>query len=130
MSQLHRRRFAAGPASVTLILLAVLTGCTSLSPEEAQTKRDKIDVMGAATLAELLETRPDLESSFDEAPGYAIASMKLTKVPVFGGSDGAGVVIDKRTGGVDDTSSGDIELLARLAILDNCAVDLPGRLFQ
>ena len=57
MSQLHRRRFTAGPATVALILLVILSGCASLSPEEAQAKREEIDAMSEATLAELLETK-------------------------------------------------------------------------
>jgi lipid-binding SYLF domain-containing protein len=98
MSQTHRHRSTLVVAATALAMLTILGGCASLSPEEAQAKRDEIDAMSEATLTELLESRPELQSVFDESPGYAIASMKLTKVPVFGGSGGPGVVIDKETG--------------------------------
>jgi lipid-binding SYLF domain-containing protein len=97
MLQVQSHRQTARLPALMLIVLALLTGCASLSPEEAQAKREEIDQMEAATLARLLETRPELQSVFDASPGYAVGDMKLTKIPVFGGSVGPGVVVDKRT---------------------------------
>jgi hypothetical protein len=80
------------------ILLTMLSSCASLSEEEANSKRKEIDSMGDTALSRLLEIRPELQSAFEASPGYAIADMKLTKVPVFGASGGPGLVVDRRTG--------------------------------
>jgi lipid-binding SYLF domain-containing protein len=93
-----QRHTAVALRVLALVLLTALGGCASLSPEEIQAKREAIDAMSDAALARLLETRPELQSVLDESPGYAIADMKLTKVPFVGGSGGPGVVVDKRSG--------------------------------
>ncbi len=56
------------------------------------------DAMGDDAVARLIEQTPELESVFDEAVGYAVVDMRVTKVPLVGAGGGNGVVVDKRDG--------------------------------
>lgn len=80
-----------------VLLLAALAGCASLSSEEAEEKRSAIDASTEATIAQLLEQHPEVRERLEQAPGYAVADMKVTKIPWFGGGGGTGVVVDQRT---------------------------------
>ncbi len=84
--------------SVLTLVLFVLHGCAGMSPEEQQAKRAELDEMGEKTIAALLETRPEAQEALDQAVGYAVVDMAVTKIPVFGGGGGLGVIVDKRTG--------------------------------
>ena len=73
-------------------------GCASLSAEERAEATATLDVMGEDSLARLIEQTPGLKAVFDEAEGYMVVDMKVTKVPVVGAGSGKGVVVDKRDG--------------------------------
>jgi len=98
MWQRRAHESAISLTALLAVLITSLAGCASLSPEEAQAKRDEIDAMSDAALARLFDTQPELRAAFDESPGYAVADIKLTKVPFVGGSEGPGIIVDKRTG--------------------------------
>ena len=78
-------------------LSAIFTGCSSLTPEAHQEKREELDAMSDAVLVRLLEKQPEVSTVLEQSAGYAVADMSHTKVPVFGAGKGFGVVIDKRS---------------------------------
>jgi lipid-binding SYLF domain-containing protein len=80
------------------VLAAALFGCSTLSPEGAEQKRQEIDAMSDSVITRLVERRPKLQQALDDSPGYAVADMAVTKVPMVGGGGGSGVIIDKRSG--------------------------------
>ncbi len=84
---------------ISALLVALLSaGCASLSPEERADEMAALDAMGEESLTKLIEQTPDLQAVFDEAPGYMVVDMKVTKVPIVGGGGGTGVVVDGRDG--------------------------------
>jgi hypothetical protein len=84
--------------SVFALAFFLLHGCAGLSPEEQQVKRAELDEMGEKTVAALLETRPEAREALDQAVGYAVVDMKVTKIPVFGAGGGFAVIVDRRAG--------------------------------
>lgn len=78
-----------------IIATIVLTGCSTLTVEEAAQKRDELDSMAEQAVAALIEKEPGLRERIDSSKGYLIADMKLTKVPVVGAGGGEGVFIDR-----------------------------------
>jgi len=92
----------ARPKRVRLTLIAVLItalfGCNTLTPEEAQQKRQEIDAMSESALARLVDIHPEVQSQIDESPGYAVADMSVSKIPFVGAGGGSGVIVDRRSG--------------------------------
>jgi len=84
---------------IKLILLTVflLSGCSSMTLSEKDTKRKKIDSMAADTIDALTEEDFELQKQLDESLGYAVANMKVTKVPIVGAGGGEGVFVNKKT---------------------------------
>jgi hypothetical protein len=78
-----------------IIATIVLTGCSTLTVEEAAQKRDELDSMAERAVAALIEKEPGLRQQIDSSKGYLVADMKLTKVPIVGAGGGEGVFIDK-----------------------------------
>jgi hypothetical protein len=85
--------------AVSFILLSLLlvTGCSTMTTEERDSKRAELDEMASKAIAGLLEQDPGLKTKMDESLGYAVANMKLTKVPIVGAGGGEGVFFDKET---------------------------------
>jgi len=81
-----------------LILPAVLvlSGCATMTKEEADIKRAELDLMAAETIATLVEQQPELQQIIDSAEGYAVADFKLAKIPVVGAGSGKGVLVDNQ----------------------------------
>ena len=90
-------RLPAGRLIAVTSLMVVLASCATLSPEEAEQKRREIDAMSEAAITRLIESRPELKPSLDQAVGVAVADMSVTKIPVFGAGGGVGVIVDKRS---------------------------------
>jgi lipid-binding SYLF domain-containing protein len=84
-------------AGVVAFTLTLILGCATLTAEEKQAKRMELDKMGEKAVATLLETKPQVQNVFDEAAGYVVIDMKVTKIPWFGAGGGLGVVVNKRT---------------------------------
>ncbi|NCF62970.1 MAG: hypothetical protein GWP58_08975 [Gammaproteobacteria bacterium] len=83
---------------VFALVLFVLHGCASMSPEEQEAKRVELDKMGDETIAALLEKHPEAQEALELALGYVVIDLTATKIPVFGAGGGSGVIVDKRSG--------------------------------
>lgn len=75
----------------------VLTACSSMSVSERETKRNQLDEMAEKAIAGLIGQDPSLQQKLDESLGYAVANMKVTKVPIVGAGGGEGVFVNKKT---------------------------------
>jgi lipid-binding SYLF domain-containing protein len=82
----------------SLLSLTLLLSCASLSPAEKADQQRALDTMADQAIAELLRKQPELKSGFDDAVGYLVVDVKITKIPVFGGGGGKGVVVNNTTG--------------------------------
>jgi PBP1b-binding outer membrane lipoprotein LpoB len=82
-----------------LILLAMffLTGCASMTTTEKDNKRSELDLMAKTAIDGLVEQDAELQKQIDDSLGYAIANMKVTKVPIVGAGGGEGVFVNKKT---------------------------------
>ena len=78
-------------------MLFVLTACSSMTVSERETKRGELDEMAATAIAGLVKQDEDLQKELDDSLGYAVANMKLTKVPIVGAGGGEGVFVNKKT---------------------------------
>lgn len=85
------------PISTVTMLLA-LVACSNMSVSERETKRNELDTMAEKAIASLVEEDPGLQKHIDESLGYAVANMKVTKVPIVGAGGGEGVYLNKKTG--------------------------------
>ncbi len=65
-----------------LIMIFLLSGCATMTKEEQEEKRAQLDSMAKATVDELVKQQPELQQQLDNAVGYAIGDIKITKVPV------------------------------------------------
>lgn len=81
-----------------IALFAFSFGCSTMTTEEKDAKRKGLDLMAEDTVAKLIEQDPKIQQELDASPGYFVADMKLTKVPVVGAGGGEGVLIDKASG--------------------------------
>jgi hypothetical protein len=86
------------PLALLMVMLLVTTGCSTMTTTEKVQKRGELDAMAEAAIAGLIEQDPGIKTEFDKSLGYAVANMKLTKVPVVGAGGGEGVFVDKQTG--------------------------------
>ena len=83
---------------LSFFMLFVITACSSMSVSERETKRNQLDEMTAAAIAGLVEQDENLQKELNDSLGYAVANMKVTKVPVVGAGGGEGVYLNKKTG--------------------------------
>ncbi len=82
---------------VLIGMLYVMTSCSSMSVSEKDAKRNALDEMAATTIDALAEDDYALQDKLDESLGYAVANMKVTKVPIVGAGGGEGVLVNRRT---------------------------------
>jgi lipid-binding SYLF domain-containing protein len=80
-----------------LVYLFLVAACSSMSVTERETKRSQLDEMAATAIAGLVEQDAALQQKIDESLGYAVANMKVTKVPIVGAGGGEGVFVDNKT---------------------------------
>lgn len=78
-------------------LLLAITACSSMSVSEKETKRNELDEMAAKAITGLIEKDDSLQQKLDQSLGYAVANMKVTKVPIVGAGGGEGVFVNKET---------------------------------
>ena len=69
-----------------------------MTVSERETKRNQLDEMAATAIAGLVKQDDNLQKELDDSLGYAVANMKVTKVPVVGAGGGEGVYVNKITG--------------------------------
>jgi len=81
-----------------IIMTLSIFGCSSMSVSERESKRNELDKMAVKAIAGLVEQNKTLQKEIDESLGYAVANMKVTKVPVVGAGGGEGVLVNKETG--------------------------------
>jgi len=80
-----------------MVMLLVTAGCSTMTTAEKIQKRSELDAMAEAAIAGLIEQDPGIKTEIDQSLGYAVANMKLTKVPVVGAGGGEGVFINRKT---------------------------------
>ncbi|MCK4834668.1 MAG: hypothetical protein KAT12_07810 [Gammaproteobacteria bacterium] len=80
-----------------VVSLSVIVGCSTMTPVEKEQKRSEIDAMAESAIADLVEQSPEIQAKIDGSLAYAVADMKLTKIPVVGAGGGQGVLVDKET---------------------------------
>lgn len=76
-------------------LTFVLSGCSTMTTSEKEQKRSELNAMAEKTIAGLIEQDGKVKTEIDESVGYAVANMKLTKVPIVGAGGGEGVSFNK-----------------------------------
>lgn len=77
--------------------LLLATGCSTMIPTEITNKRNELDTMAAETINALKQKETELQDKLDQSLAYAVANMKVTKVPVVGAGGGEGVLVIKQT---------------------------------
>ena len=80
-----------------IILLIGMSGCSTMTATEKEQKRNALDQMANTTITALTEKDPEIQTKIDSSLAYAVANMKLTKVPIVGAGGGEGVFIDNNT---------------------------------
>jgi lipid-binding SYLF domain-containing protein len=83
--------------SFILFGLLLVTGCSSMTTSEKETKRNELDAMAAKAIAGLVDKDASIQAEIDDSLGYAVANMKLTKVPIVGAGGGEGVFVHNKT---------------------------------
>ena len=83
---------------LSLCMMLFITACSSMSVSERETKRNQLDEMAATAIEGLVEQDENLQKELDGSLGYAVANMKVTKVPIVGAGGGEGVFVNKKTG--------------------------------
>ncbi|MBW2218862.1 MAG: hypothetical protein JRF40_05140 [Deltaproteobacteria bacterium] len=80
-----------------LVMLFTLAGCATLTTAEKEQKRNALDEMAKETIAALVEQDVKIQEKLDDSLAYAVADIKLTKVPIVGAGGGKGVFVDNRS---------------------------------
>ncbi len=84
---------------VSIALLAAVTAaCSSMTAMEKDQKRNALDEMAATAITELVANDPEIQTNIDNSLAYAVANMKVSKVPLVGAGGGEGVFVDNKTG--------------------------------
>ncbi len=83
---------------ILLIVIAyVITGCSTLTTSEEEQKRSELNAMAETAIVGLIEQDASVQKALNESLGYAVANMKVTKVPIVGAGGGEGVFFNKET---------------------------------
>ena len=64
---------------------------------EKNENRGELDTMADTAIAGLIEHDANIKTEMDRSLGYAVANMKVTKIPVIGAGGGEGVIVNKKT---------------------------------
>ena len=80
-----------------IVMLSVVSGCSTMTATEKEQKRSELDTMAEKAIAGLIEQDAGIKMKLDESLGYAVANMKLTKVPIVGAGGGEGVFVDSKS---------------------------------
>ncbi|MCK5395363.1 MAG: hypothetical protein KAJ32_05185, partial [Gammaproteobacteria bacterium] len=82
---------------ILMITVSVVTGCSTMTAREKDQKRSELDVMAQTAITELIQQNPKIQKKLDDSLAYAVADMKLTKIPIVGAGGGEGVFVDKKS---------------------------------
>ncbi len=80
-----------------MITVSVIAGCSTMTATEKDQKRSELDAMAKAAVTDLIQQNPEIQKQLDQSLAYAVADMKLTKIPVVGAGGGEGVLVDKNS---------------------------------
>jgi len=81
-----------------LAVLFIITSCSSLTVDEKKTKIAELNKMEKQAVAVLIKKNPSIKQELKKSVGYALANMKVTKVPIVGVGGGEGVFVNLKTG--------------------------------
>lgn len=82
---------------VLLILLAGASACSTMTASEREQKRNALDEMASTAIAALTANDPELQPKLKDSLAYAVANMKVTKIPLVGAGGGEGVFVDNNS---------------------------------
>jgi hypothetical protein len=68
-----------------------------MTAAEKEQKRSSLDQMASTAITALTEKDPEIQTRINNSLAYAVANMKVTKVPIVGAGGGEGVFIDNST---------------------------------
>ena len=85
------------PLALLMVILLVISGCATMTTADKEQKRAELDAMAEAAIAALIEQDPEIKKEIEQSLGYAVANMKVTKVPIVGAGGGEGVFVIKTT---------------------------------
>ncbi len=80
---------------ILMVTVSVITACSTMTTAEKEQKRSELDSMAEEAIAGLIEQNANIKTDIDSSVGYAVANMKLTKVPIVGAGGGEGVLVIK-----------------------------------
>jgi len=83
--------------ALLICIFFVIAGCSTMTVTEKDQKRSELDAMAETAIAGLIEQDANVKTEMDKSIGYAVANMKITKVPLIGAGGGEGVFVDKKT---------------------------------
>ena len=81
-----------------LCVLVIASGCASAKGETPDEKRQSVDDMRTATLADVYAQKPEVKAIVEGAPGYAVFSNVGMKILLLASGNGFGVVHDNGSG--------------------------------
>ena len=73
------------------------TASQTLTPEEAEAKRQKINTMASETLARLYKENPEVQAEVENAVGYGVFEGHVVNMVLYVAGKGFGVVYDNKT---------------------------------
>jgi hypothetical protein len=82
---------------ILIATVSVIAGCSTMTASEKEQKRSGLDAMAQAAITNLVEQNPVIQEELDKSLAYAVADMKLTKIPIVGAGGGEGVLVDKHS---------------------------------
>lgn len=82
-------------ALLTVVVLAMLSACTTFPVEERVAVRGEINQAAAEIIAELIVENPELEAEISRSVGYMTGVVTSGTMLVVGGGTGIGVIFDK-----------------------------------
>jgi len=82
---------------LSLCILLLVTGCSTMTAPEKTNKRTELDTMASKAVESLKHKEVSLQDKLDKSLAYGVANMKVTKVPMVGVGAGQGVLVIKKT---------------------------------
>lgn len=83
--------------SLCICIFVFVSGCSSMTATEKTSKRNELNTMAIKAMEALKQKETGLQDKLDKSLAYAVANMKVTKVPVVGAGGGEGVLVIKQT---------------------------------
>jgi len=80
---------------VILLLIFMLGACASMSSSEKAARRQQLNRMAEETITALVAKDPELQQEIERSLAWAVADIKLTKIPIVGAGGGEGVFFNK-----------------------------------